>query len=46
MHKQLMERIKAVDGYSPKPNPNADPKFRNNELATLVDQGSFGSANE
>ena len=42
LHEQLMEKLKAVGGYFPKPNPNADPNARRYDPANLSDQGEGG----
>ncbi len=42
MAKQLMNQIKAVGGYFPKPNPNADPNAVIYDPAKLSDQGDGG----
>ena len=40
MAKQLMDEIKAVGGYFPKPNPNADPNGKRYDPGNLSDQGN------
>lgn len=42
MYQQLMDRLKAVGGYLPKPNPNADPKAKRYDPNDLLDQGEGG----
>ena len=42
MYQQMMERLKAVGGYFPKPNPNADPKTKRYDPNDLSDQGEGG----
>jgi arylsulfatase A-like enzyme len=39
---RMMERLKAVGGYFPKPNPNVDPKIKKYDPHNPADQGSFG----
>ena len=38
----MMERLKAVGGYFPKPNPKADPKAKRYDPNNLSDQGEGG----
>ena len=42
MEQQLMNGLKAVGAYFPKPNPNADPKAKPYDPANLADQGESG----
>ena len=42
MYRQMMDRLKAVGGYFPKPNPNADPKVKRYDPNNLSDQGEGG----
>jgi hypothetical protein len=35
----MMERLKAVGAYFPKPNPTADPKAKRYDPHNLADQG-------
>ena len=42
MYKQMMEHLKAVGGYFPKPNPNADPHAKVYDPSNLSDQGEGG----
>ncbi len=42
MYQQMMERLKAVGGFFPKPNPNADPKAKRYDPNNLSDQGESG----
>lgn len=42
MYDQMMERLKAVGGYFPKPNPNADPKAKRYDPSNLLDKGEGG----
>lgn len=42
MHKQLMDRLKAVGAYFPKPNPDADPEVKRYDPNDLADQGEGG----
>ncbi|MDP3069858.1 MAG: sulfatase [Opitutaceae bacterium] len=42
MEQQLMDGLKAVGAYFPKPNPNADPKAKRYDPANLADQGEIG----
>ena len=42
MQQNMMARLKAVGGYFPKPNPNADPKAKRYDPANLADQGEGG----
>lgn len=46
MHQALMDRLKAVGGYFPKPNPLADPKARRYDPNNLSDQGESGSSKD
>jgi arylsulfatase A len=39
MYQQMMDRLKAVGGYFPKSNPNADPNARRYDPSNLSDQG-------
>ncbi|MEO6754096.1 MAG: sulfatase-like hydrolase/transferase, partial [Chthoniobacteraceae bacterium] len=39
MYDQMMERIKSVGGYFPKPNPKADPKAKKYDPSNLLDKG-------
>ena len=39
LHQQLMNGLKAVGAYFPKPNPAADPKAKRYDPANLADQG-------
>jgi len=39
MQRDMMDRLKAVGGYFPKPNPNADPKAKRYDPSNLSDQG-------
>jgi len=39
MHQQMMERLKAVGGYFPKPNPHADPHAKVYDPSNLSDMG-------
>jgi arylsulfatase A-like enzyme len=42
MQRDMMDRLKAVGGYFPKPNPNADPKAKRYDPNNLSDQGESG----
>ena len=42
MQKDLMDRLKSVGGYFPKPNPKADPKAKRYDPSDLADQGEGG----
>ena len=42
MQQDMMARLKAVGGYFPKPNPNADPKAKRHDPNNLSDQGEGG----
>ena len=42
MQQDMMARLKAVGGYFPKPNPNADPKAKRYDPNNLSDQGEGG----
>jgi len=42
MHQEMMGRLKAVGGYFPKTNPNADPKAYRYDPNNLADQGEGG----
>ena len=42
MQQDMMTRLKAVGGYFPKPNPNADPKAKRYDPNNLADQGEDG----
>lgn len=42
MHRAMMERLKAVGGYFPKPNPNANPKAKRYDPSNLSDPGEEG----
>lgn len=42
LHQQMMERLKGVGGFFPKPNPNADPKAKRYDPNDLSDQGEGG----
>jgi len=44
MQQDMMARLKAVGGYFPKPNPNADPKAKRYDPNNLADQGEGGDA--
>jgi arylsulfatase A-like enzyme len=44
MAKQLVNQIKAVGGYFPKPNPDADPNAKVYDPSNLSDQGEGGGA--
>lgn len=41
-HHQMMERLKAVGGYFPSPNPQADAKIKKYDPRNPAGQGSFG----
>jgi arylsulfatase A-like enzyme len=38
MYQQMMDRLKSVGGYFPKPNPNADPNAKRYDPSQLVDE--------
>jgi len=42
LQQQLMDGLKAVGAYFPKPNPSADPKAKRYDPANLADQGEGG----
>ncbi len=42
MQQDMMDRLKAVGGYFPKPNPNADPKTKRYDPNNLADKGEGG----
>lgn len=42
MHQQMMEKLKAVGGYFPKANQNADPSVKKYDPYNLSDQGEGG----
>ena len=42
LYQQMMDHLKAVGGYFPKPNPNADPKVKRYDPNNLADQGEGG----
>lgn len=42
MYQLLIERLKAVGGYFPKPNSNVDPKAKRYDPSNLADQGERG----
>ncbi len=42
LQRQLMDGLKAVGAYFPKPNPNADPKAKRYDPTNLADQGEGG----
>lgn len=42
MQQDMMTRLKALGGYFPKPNPNADPKDKRYDPNNLSDQGEGG----
>ena len=42
LQQQLMEQLKSVGAYFPKPNANADPSIKRYDPSNLEDQGSFG----
>lgn len=42
LQQQLMEQLKSVGAYFPKPNANADPSIKRYDPSNLDDQGSFG----
>jgi len=42
IYPQMMDRLKAVGGYFPKPNPNADPKAKRYDPNNLSDKGEGG----
>ena len=42
LQQDMMDRLKAVGGYFPKPNPNADPKAKRYDPNNLADQGEGG----
>ncbi len=42
MQQDLMERLKSVGGYFPKPNPQADPQAKRYDPNNLADQGEAG----
>jgi arylsulfatase A-like enzyme len=42
MQQDMMDRLKAVGGYFPKPNPKADPKAKRYDPNNLSDQGEGG----
>lgn len=46
MRQNMMEQLKAVGAYFPKPNPKADPKIRKYDPHNPSDQGSFGSGDQ
>jgi len=39
LSRQMMERLKAVGAYFPKPNPSADPKAKRYDPSNLLDKG-------
>jgi len=42
LQRQLMDGLKAVGAYFPKPNPNADPKAKRYDPSDLADPGEGG----
>ena len=41
-HREMMEKLKSVGGFFPKPNAKADPEMKRYDPASLADQGEFG----
>ena len=46
LHQKMMDHLKAVGGYFPKPNPKADPTIKKYDPYNPADQGSFGPGDQ
>ena len=46
LRQKMMDHLKAVGGYFPKPNPKADPAIRKYDPHNPAEQGSFGPGDQ
>lgn len=46
LRQKMLDHLKAVGGYFPKPNPKADPQIKKYDPHNPADQGSFGPGDQ